>query len=57
MDFMIKDYSGIKVADKNYKCCDCEKDILQGERYLRHKAVSGIKIKCLKYRQKSLDLL
>lgn len=55
--YTVKDYSGIKVADKNYQCCDCKKNILCGEKYLGHKQMSGIKTRCLNCRQKRLDSL
>lgn len=57
MKYIGKDYSGIKIADKKYQCSDCKKDILQGERYLKHKAFNKIKIRCLNCRQRILDFL
>ena len=52
-----KDCSGIEVAKKKHQCCDCKKDILQGEKYLRYKVVGKEKIRCLKCRQKIFDSL
>lgn len=58
MEHMIaKDCSGIEIAKKKHQCCDCKKDILQGERYLRYKVVGKEKIRCLKCRQKIFDSL
>ena len=52
-----KDCSGIEIAKRKYQCHDCKKDILQGEKYLRHKIASGVKIRCLDCRQKIFDSL
>lgn len=57
MNFISKDYSGIKVANKEHECYDCKKDILPGEKYLRQNIMGKIKIKCLSCRQKILDSL
>lgn len=57
MDFIVRDYSGIKIAKEKLQCCDCKKDILKGERYLRHEVMAGIKIRCLSCRKKILDSL
>lgn len=52
-----KDWSGIEVAKKKHQCCDCKKDISQGDHYLKHKVFNKIKIRCLNCRQKILDSL
>lgn len=52
-----KDCSGIEIAKEKLQCCDCKKDILQGAKYLKHKALNKIKIRCLPCRQKILDSL
>lgn len=52
-----KDHSGIEIAKKKYQCLDCKKDILQGTKYLKHKVLNKIKIRCLPCRQKILDSL
>ena len=58
MEHMIsKDCSGIEIAKKKDQCCDCKKDILQGEKCLRQKIIGREKIRCLKCRQRILDSL
>lgn len=58
MNFMVsKDCSGIDIAKEKLQCCDCKKDILQGTKYLKHKTLNKIKIRCLSCRQKILDSL
>lgn len=57
-DMMPKDHSGIEIAKEKLQCCDCKKDIFQGDCYLKHKVLNKvIKIRCLPCRQKILDSL